>query len=802
MVYQGTILFCKIFCLHLSASCAPWCSELRVSRLSEPQKLSSCAFLIQVAVIFACIDLGCCLLLHFACRIGIFNTLYSLMEEDIEEYRGEWGFIDESHEWDVVSDISFQPPVSKATAVAKPPSIQLFPRSPAPLQVPSMMQQASSSSGALTSVHSVQSKCKVTVQDVSIHETVQIGIHRSAPYQIADLKPGVCNPPMRTGYQPQSFVAKSQPPHFLQANCVSSEIMADLPPAPVIPSVGDDSQTSTKAPKGGRRGGSKSQLTQMVRLKHPSDSPIITGKFDALLKDFGYLSDVYRALSESQFATEHRNRLLNAFAASTVFRYLQAIQQFSTTLGKLGISITTLSVPQLVDCLAVMSHSKSSSSDCMSGNFTLKALRWFRKIAGVQCLEIVFSPLADSFLKVRLTTDKKEAPPLPLWLLFHWEKRILYAHSSTYEIIMLGSFLFILWSGLRYSDAQRLNVASLVLTDDEIRGMVWRSKTRSNGHPFGLVSSGLCSTGSFTWLLKFLRTWDKLLSDANIATCDFLIPDLSEQGTWLSQEPLDYAGALRIFRTMIYTPWKRFAGKHPLDAMQLNYTLHSLKVTLLSWGPQLGSAVDSDDRLQQGHHADPRKSLHLYGRDSVWGSLRYQKTVIQKIREGFRPKTAQHRGGQTPLSEPLVNIELFRKPAEEFTYQFLPFSQQSQVLEVEDEQLTEEAVVPDSSSSEASSQSEQEVEAQSDAKTMVHSKVDAFSCDEVILAKHRRVTHAMVVSLSHTETTPKYMEHWCRPACGTHMTHQETTFLDEWDMNSSFCQHPGCKKAWSALGMC
>ena len=92
----------------------------------------------------------------------------------------------------------------------------------------------------------------------------------------------------------------------------------------------------SKVPKGGRRGGSKSQLTQMVRLKHPSDSPIITGKFDALLKDFGYLSDVYRALSESQFATEHRNRLLNAFAASTVFRYLQAIQQFSTTLGKLG----------------------------------------------------------------------------------------------------------------------------------------------------------------------------------------------------------------------------------------------------------------------------------------------------------------------------------------------------------------------------------------------------------------------------------------------------------------------------------
>ncbi len=44
---QGTNLLCKIFCLHLYASRAPWYSELRVSRLSEPQKLSSRAVLIH-----------------------------------------------------------------------------------------------------------------------------------------------------------------------------------------------------------------------------------------------------------------------------------------------------------------------------------------------------------------------------------------------------------------------------------------------------------------------------------------------------------------------------------------------------------------------------------------------------------------------------------------------------------------------------------------------------------------------------------------------------------------------------------
>ena len=607
--------------------------------------------------------------------------------------------------------------------------------------------------------------------------------------------------PLRTGYQPQSFKPPSKPPKFLQKDSSHVASSVDLPPDPVILQAVDEPQGTSKTNSRQRRGGSKSQLSQIVRLKQPSDSPLITGKFDALLKEFGPLSDVFQALSQSQFADAHRDRLLNAFAASTVFRYLQAIQQFSVTLSKLGISMPHLTVPQLVDGLAVMSHSRSTSPDAMSGNFTLKALRWFKKIAGVSCLEIVFSPLADSFLKVRLTADKREAPPLPLWILFHWEKRILYSQSTLYEVIMLGGFLFILWSGLRFSDAQRLNVGSLVLTDDEIRGMVWRSEARSNGHPFGIISSGICSTGSFTWLVKFLRSWDKLLSESGLETCDFLLPDLSEQGAWLSQEPLDYAAALRIFRDMLQTPWKRFTGKHPLDAMQLNYTLHSLKVTLLSFGPQLGSAVDPDDRLQQGHHADPRKSLHLYGRHSVWGSLRYQKTVAQKIRDRFRPKTAQHRGGQTPLTEPVVHIELFRKQADDYTYQFLPFSSQPCVVEVDEDPLTEEQLQSSSSSSDGSSRSELEDAALSATDVINKLSFEGDSCDEIILAKHRRVTHAMVLSSSDSLKAPKYMGKPCKPACGTHMVHTETIFLDEWTANLSFCQHPGCKKAWAALGM-
>ena len=645
----------------------------------------------------------------------------------------EWEFIGDIPDGDFLAD-RYTPPTAKASTILPPPRIQHCPRMSAAFQVLSALRPSSSSEVVSTPVDFSHTSCRVTQRDLSTFHWKSAGFHRASPYQLTDLQPGVNDRPLRAGYQPQSFRVKANPPQSLHSSSSTNAVISDLPPPRDILQRNLDQQVTTKAKTTRRREGPTTQQTQLTRLRHPSDSPLITGKFDALLQEFGSLSDVYKALQQSQFADAHRDRLLNAFGASTVFRYLQSVQQFSHTLKKLGFSLTELTVTQLVDCLAVMSHARASSSDAISGNFTLKALRWFRKIAGVSCLDIVFSPLADSFLKVRLTTDKKEAPPLPLWILFHWEKRVLFSQSSTYEEIMLGAFLFMTWSSLRFSDVQRLNIESLVLTDVELRGMVWRSKTRSNGHPFGITCSGLCSTGSFTWLVKFLRTWDALLAESGCSTWDFLIPQLSEQGTLLSHEPLDYTSALRIFREMLYTPWKRFSGPHPLEEMHLNYTLHSPKATLLSFGPQLGTAVDSDDRLQQGHHADPRKSLHLYGRDSVWGALRYQQIVAQQVRTGFRPKTAQHRGGQTPLVEPQVTLECFKKQAVEYAYRYLPFSAPKLTIEVDEAPLTEEICSASSSESVGSSQPNEEHDTQVKPGSVSQTYAES-EFDEIIFCK-------------------------------------------------------------------
>ena len=125
-------------------------------------------------------------------------------------------------------------------------------------------------------------------------------------------------------------------------------------------------------------------------------------------------------------------------------------------------------------CPAVMRLSRSCEidRDTCSGNFTIKALRWWQKIAGVSHLSICFSSLVDSFLKTKLSKDRREAPLLPHSIIFHWERRILQGVATPYEVIMLGLFLLITWSGLRFADAQRLSIESLVFNFQELRGCV------------------------------------------------------------------------------------------------------------------------------------------------------------------------------------------------------------------------------------------------------------------------------------------------------------------------------------------
>ena len=403
----------------------------------------------------------------------------------------------------------------------------------------------------------------------------------------------------RVGYQPDSlqiFSSSTSPrdtdnlQDSVPALCPSNTQALTRPPL---------NKGKTGIPQ--QRAVRSSTAIHLTRSKFASDNIFLMELFTSLLGLFGQSSDVHMKLASSPFADERRKRVLNNYAANTAFHYTQEVQKFVRVISQLGFDVHRLSEAQLADALTVMQLSRTSETDrdVCSGNFTIKPLRWWHKIAGVKSLQICFSPLVDSFLKTKLSKDKREAPPLPLWLIFHWELRILQSASTVYEIRMLGSFLLITWAGLRFADAQCMNVDSLVFNFQELCGLVWRSKTMSAGPPFGVQASGLRSLSTHTWLFKFLQTWDTTMHEPQVprSRVDFLIPSTSPDGTCPSWAPLDYAGTTKVFRDMLLTPWKRFDGPHPLAHLQQMYTLHSMRATLLNFlAPNRGqwSATQTD----------------------------------------------------------------------------------------------------------------------------------------------------------------------------------------------------------------
>ena len=700
--------------------------------------------------------------------------------------------------WDLICDstpMQLMEPTPKTCPLSRP-DLPVQPRLQARLQV---------SPVPITGVpRTVQAGPKLTLAGLSVSEPIAAPAYQPIRSTLFHHVSHVGSPYLRTNrteYHPESLTMRAQP----------STLSEPLEPQKVFPALCPSTEKALPRPpvNKGHIAVAKSQLVrsstsiQLTRSKLASDNPFLVGLFTNLLQLFGVSSAVYVSLQSSPYADEHRKRLLNNYAATTSFRYLQAVQKFARVTAQLGLDMHTLSESQLADVLTVMRLSKSCETDrdVCSGNFTIKALRWWHKIAGVSHLMICFSPLVDSFLKTKLSKDRREAPPLPLWVIFQWERRILQGASTTYEVMMLGAFLLITWAGLRFADAQRLNIGSLVFNFQELRGLVWRSKTMAAGHPFGAQAAGLCSKGTYTWLFKFLQTWDQVMTSLQVqqSKVDFLIPSMEPNGTFQVFEPLNYAETTRIFREMLLTPWKKFQDQHPLAHLQQTYTLHSMKATLLSFGPQLGSLVSDSDRLRQGHHQDPKHSLNLYGRDSVWGSLRYQSTIIMEIQKGWRPKTAQHRGGQFPLTEPSVTLERFQKTAPDYLFQWLPFSKSEDPQEILPEPEVEQLDSDNESSSTSSqgdSSSSEELESTARTTALVP---DSGQADEAVFAKHRKVTHAMVATTDDSDSRPFHRNHYWKAACGARMLHSETEFLEDLQPPVAFCQHAGCKKIWKAV---
>ena len=318
----------------------------------------------------------------------------------------------------------------------------------------------------------------------------------------------------------------------------------------------------------------------LIRTKTPSSITFLVNLWVQILTALGTLSRVFADIGSHAQFSQLASVILDAFAASTLHRYLSCISKFLSWCHDSGLRLAAISAATILDVLQ-----GGSRNSGMKGSTLLKSLQWCRKDADIPTWLFLDSPLIQGWMKSKVPADRRESLPLPLYVVTQWERRMLQANVPQHELMIIGGFLLMIWSGLRYSDLQRVTVSSVVCSTTEIRGISWRTKTCSKGQPWGARASGFLSVGTATWMSRFIREWDSILAAQSEGDLDFVIPQFQDGVLVQPFQPLSYPSALHWFRYFLTIPWKRSSLTSSIDAG--SYSIHGMKATVLSWASQL-----------------------------------------------------------------------------------------------------------------------------------------------------------------------------------------------------------------------
>ena len=555
----------------------------------------------------------------------------------------------------------------------------------------------------------------------------------------------------------------------------------------------DFSGSSSPAPKprGSRLGPSPFEKPKPSCVsENASRSPIAREAFSALLLLLGDLSALGNSLQHS--SQDHVGRILQMFVAATVIRYCSAFRALAATILDLGFSLASLSSVQLADALVVLSLARGADPEAGVHSATaIKAIRWVRRNLEVHCLEISYSLLISSFLKSKIPRERKEAVPLSLYVVMHFERRILMQDCTEAEVLLLGSFLVLVWASLRFMDGQRVHFCSLSFDGSSLRGSCYQTKTSSHGQPFGLMCQGFLSHGSFTWTYKFLRALDAAIINhttmhPSVPLPSSLLLALGADGKpLLPLQPMSYASALKHLRHMISLPWKK-SRPYFDELSRLNFTVHSLKTTMLSWFGQL-PGVDSVEKHAQGHHR--MSSAQLYSREDIIPALRGQQKLREAVLQGTRFMIPLHRGAQHPMPEPPVQLESFNKSAslEPFRY-FSHFQVQEGLLLPAFSASSDAKDKPQPPTTPSLRELQSEDEHSSDSSA--DEACDLGDAEEMVLASSTGVHHSMVRT---TEATGlSYKGILLRAACGVPLHPDTVRWSESFAPTLTLCRRRAC----------
>ena len=132
------------------------------------------------------------------------------------------------------------------------------------------------------------------------------------------------------------------------------------------------------------------QASNLTRVRIAAASPVVWNlwlRFSALMHPY---SNVLQQMGQSAFGTEHAERFLNQFAATTLVRFMTCLIQFLQLCLAMHVSIDDLSEAIFADLLISGALARRSDGSGPKCSVTIKAVRWAAKQLGVSPFNCAF----------------------------------------------------------------------------------------------------------------------------------------------------------------------------------------------------------------------------------------------------------------------------------------------------------------------------------------------------------------------------------------------------------------------------
>ena len=341
------------------------------------------------------------------------------------------------------------------------------------------------------------------------------------------------------------------------------------------------------------------------------------------------LSQVVQELAASPSRKALTLKLLQV-SDSTVSRYLSSCLSFFAFATDLGLGLEALTQVQAVEAILALRLSKhqDSGEDLDAATIalvhpvnTLKALRWLAKVSLLR-----FPDTYSGFFRALTSgpmSDRKEVLTLPLDCVAFLEALVLDPGSEPVTVAFAGSALALVWASLRFSDASHIRWSTLIY--DVSCHVAYRTKTTRRGVTVSglLIGFGLwTASGSTLSLLAFP------LARTAFSSCQMRLALALARLTWLlplHPMPLPFAPCVRLW------PCGVALTRRPSTTTRCTRPRQRLCPGHLSWACRNFPDGSKDT------------TVRARCRSMGWRS---------RIRSGWFPALAQHRGGQLPVVEP------------------------------------------------------------------------------------------------------------------------------------------------------